>query len=114
MYGQDRLDAIAQIGSVDILMKDPGSQAPDGTELVPDPESLSWHKALWHADPDQCFQDNEDWSPEEKHCTTMCPECIESWMCDWWVRVWDLSGERILFDSYELAIKLTDMQDEGE
>jgi hypothetical protein len=49
--------------------------------------------------PDQCFDTDE---PELQHCTTICPECVETWSWDHLLRRSDsfVHGSLVAYDTF--------------
>lgn len=95
------------ITRVEVIERDPRSWDKDGNELVPEPSALEWADIPWSSHPEGCNEDgDEPWSETDKHMTTMCPDCFESWSCDHWIRVYE--GTTLKLDTQQLAIRLSD------
>jgi hypothetical protein len=60
------------------------------TGAVVGDSGTGWEEKVLH-DPAFCWDDPllvpDSDGPESAHCMTICPECLDSWSCDWEVEL---------------------------
>lgn len=97
-----------EVTRVQVVLRDPQSWDADGRSIAPEPSMLEWSEIPWRPLPELCYDETDpDVDPaDDRHHTTVCPECFEDWASDYWVRLW--AGDRLLADTQAITLWLDD------